>query len=76
MEEVFIPKDFYKLNKQINKNLKIHKTKIDKFYFAPYYKFSKNKNYRKNKNLRKQIMECLKGIKDFKISQKIVYDWR
>ena len=50
---LYTKKDFYKLNRLINKNLKIHKTKIDKFYFAPYYKFSKNKNFRKNKNLRK-----------------------
>lgn len=68
---LYTKKDFYKLNKQINKNLKIHKTKIDKFYFAPYYKFSKNKNYRKNKNLRKPNNGMLKkALKDFKISPK------
>ena len=51
--------------------MKIHKTKIDKFYFAPYYKFSKNKNYRKNKNLRKPNNGMLKkALKDFKISPK------
>ena len=68
---LYTKKDFYKLNRLINKNLKIHKTKIDKFYFAPYYKFSKNKNFRKNKNLRKPNNGMLmRALKDYKISRK------
>ena len=68
---LYTKKDFYKLNRQINKCLKIHNTKIDRFYFAPYYKFSKNKNFRKNKNLRKPNNGMLKrALKDFKISPK------
>ena len=68
---LYTKKDFYKLNRLINKNLKIHKTKIDKFYFAPYYKFSKNKNFKKNKNLRKPNNGMLmRALKDYKISRK------
>ena len=36
-----------KFNKKINKVLQTHMAKIDKFYCAPYYKFSKIKNTKK-----------------------------
>lgn len=45
--------DFLNLNKEINKALQSNKAKIDKFYYAPYYKFSKIKKYKKNFHHRK-----------------------
>ena len=46
-------KDVESLHDWINKKLFNHGALIDRFYYAPYYKFSKNKKYRKGKNLRK-----------------------
>lgn len=46
-------KDVESLHDWINKKLFNHGALIDRFYYAPYFKFSKNKKYRKGKNLRK-----------------------
>ena len=63
-------KDFKILNKKINKVLQTHMAKIDKFYCAPYYKFSKNKKYKKNFHLRKPNNGMiLKAMNDFKLSK-------
>ncbi len=63
--------DFKKLNVKINENLKKNNSRIDKFYFAPYYKFARNKKYRRNSNLRKPDNGMiLKAMKDFKLSKK------
>lgn len=62
--------DFKKLNNKINKNLKKYNIKIDKFYYAPYYKFSKNQKFRKNSRLRKPDNGMiLKAMKDYKLSR-------
>ena len=62
--------DFNKLNTKINKNLKKNNTKIDRFYYAPYYKFSKNQKFRKNSRLRKPDNGMiLKAMKDYKLSR-------
>ena len=68
---LYSKKDFYNLSRKINKKLKIHKTKIDKFYFAPYYKFSVNKIFRKDEYLRKPNNGMLKAaLADFNITSK------
>ena len=36
---------------------------IDEFFYAPYYKYSKKKNYRKNKKLRKPNIGMIKSAK-------------
>ena len=45
--------DLKKLHSWIQLELKKKDAKIDKFYFAPYYKFSTTKKYRLGKSLRK-----------------------
>ena len=37
----------------VNKQLKVYGAYIDDFFYAPYYEFSKKKEYKKNKFLRK-----------------------
>ena len=63
--------DFLNLNEQINKYLKNNHAKIDKFYCAPYFKNSKNKNYKQGKYLRKPNDGMIqKALKEFKLSNK------
>ena len=63
-------KDFKILNKKINKVLQTHMAKIDKFYCAPYYKFSKYKKYKKNFLLKKSNSGMIiQAMNDFKLSK-------
>ena len=64
-------KDLLKLEKYILDSLHEIKAKIDKFYYAFYFKNSKNKIYRKNKILRKPMNGMFKlACKDFLIDKK------
>jgi D-glycero-D-manno-heptose 1,7-bisphosphate phosphatase len=46
-------KEVIVLHNWVNKQLKAYGAYIDEFFYAPYYEFSKKKEYRKNKFLRK-----------------------
>ena len=46
-------KEVIVLHNWVNKQLKAYGAYIDQFFYAPYYEFSKKKEYRKNKFLRK-----------------------
>lgn len=64
-------KDVESLHDWINKKLFNHGALIDRFYYAPYYKFSKNKKYRKGKNLRKPNIGMFeKAMKEINIDLK------
>ena len=64
-------KDLMNLNVWINKNVRAYGGNIDEFFFAPYYKFSKNKKYRKNYNLRKPNIGMIKlALRRWKIDLK------
>lgn len=55
----------------INKKLNNYGAYIDKFYFAPYYKFSKNKKYLRDRKDRKpNIGMFLRALNDFNIIKK------
>ena len=64
-------KDVENLHDWINKILFNHGALIDRFYYAPYFKFSKNKKYRKGKNLRKPNIGMFeKAMKEINIDLK------
>ena len=64
-------KDVENLHDWINKKLFNHGALIDRFYYAPYFKFSKNKKYRKGKNLRKPNIGMFeKAMKEINIDLK------
>jgi D,D-heptose 1,7-bisphosphate phosphatase len=63
-------KDVEKLHTWINKKLISYGAFIDRFYFAPYFKFSKNKKYRQGEEFRKPNTGMFKkAMKDFKIDK-------
>ena len=72
MEEVFTKlKDVEKLHHWINKSLNINGSFIDKFYYSPYFKESKNFGLRKYFKLRKPNDGMIKqACKDFNINMK------
>ena len=66
--------DVNKLHSWINKQLNYKGAYIDKFYYSPFYKFSKFKKYRKGANLRKPIIGMFKlATKDFEIIKEKSY---
>ncbi len=67
----YYEKDLFKLEKYIKDSLYKIRAKIDKFYYAFYFKNSKKKIYRENKILRKPMNGMFKlACKDFLIDKK------
>tara|TARA_B100001057_G_scaffold499059_1_gene608225 strand:+ start:16784 stop:17941 length:1158 start_codon:yes stop_codon:yes gene_type:complete len=61
-------KDVNRLHSWINKQLNEKGAYIDKFYYSPFYKLSKYRQYRKGANLRKPNVGLFKlATKDFEI---------
>lgn len=59
------------LHDWVQKELKKNNAYIDAFFYAPYYKFSKNKIYRKGKNMRKPNQGMiLKALKKWRINKR------
>lgn len=64
-------KEVYKIEKFITSSLNRINAKIDKFYYAFYYKYSKNTLYRTKKNFRKPSNGMfLKACNEFVINKK------
>ncbi len=64
-------KDFENLNKKINIQLKKYNSKIDRFYYAPYFKYSEKKEYRKGLKFRKPNNGMIKkAMKELDLTNK------
>ena len=64
-------KDVLNLHNWMVNKIRLKGGNIDKIYFCPYYKFSKNSKYRKQKNMRKPNNGMInKAMKDFNINIK------
>ncbi len=67
----YTEKDVNILHKWINKKLNLKGAYIDKFYYAPYYAYSKKMIYRKGKNNRKPNIGLFKkAFNDFHIEKR------
>lgn len=67
-------KDVENLHQWINNKLISYGAFIDKFYYAPYFKFAKNNKFRKGEKFRKPNTGMFeKALKEFKIDKKKSY---